>query len=659
MKPSSISTDPAPEYGANSYRFLEGLEAVKTRPGMYTHTESPDHILQEVIDNAFDEALAGHCSVVEVALYQDGSASVSDNGRGIPVEVHAEKNKSLAELTFTVLHKGAKFDKDKKDNPYRFAGGLHGVGVSVTNALSSKLECRITKNGQQWELGFDDGDITTPLKLVGPKTGHGTFIRFWPNPIYFDTNSFSNSAILKLLKFKSVSIPKLKVIFKQETDNGWTRQELVYDNGLVQYLEELTPNAVPLGEIFYAEYFADANSQNYAEGEGAAWALGWYPDESGTGDSCVNLVPTSDGGTHDNGLKHGVTEAIRAYAETHALLPKAVRITAEDVWKNVRYVLATKMLDPKFGSQAKDKLTSREAYDLISTAVFTRLEPWLIKHQETAKLICEAIISNAQSRMKQATAITRKRSSSVVLLPGKLTDCESTDPTRTELFLVEGDSAGGSAKQGRDRAFQAILPLRGKIKNTWEVKKDSLFENKEILDICTALGVDPHEKGQGNLSKLRYHRLNIMTDADVDGMHIRVLLIAAFYKHLPDLVLKGHVHIALPPLYRLDVSSAGKNKPAKKVYIMDEPELTANEDRLTREGYKNWKISRFKGLGEMMAIELWETTLCPDTRKLVRVREVDGISAESLMNHLMNTADSGWRRAWMTQRGHEISAFDL
>lgn len=646
-------------YTASDIRVLEGLEPVKARPGMYTRTEAPNHILQEVVDNAADEALAGYCKSITVSLYADGSAEVSDDGRGIPVDKHKETGKSAVELIFTKLHSGGKFDK-AAGNAYAFSGGLHGVGVSVTNALSTRLECSVRKGGHSYRIVFENGgDVTSGVKKVGAADGTGTSVRFWPDPKYFDTPGFSQNEIVRMLHAKSVLMPGLSCTLRVEKKDGWEETTWLYDNGIRQYLEEQTSELSKVFGPFQSSLFADDSDPEFAIGEGAEWVIVASEEHAGHRESYVNLIPTQDGGTHETGLRAGVFEAVNEFAEAHALLPKGIKLSSDDIWKHVSYVLSAKVLDPQFQGQVKDKLTSREAHRLVLRAVKATLTPWLIENLEQAKSLCELAVHNAQARMRQGKTVERKRSSGVTLLPGKLSDCESSNPAETELYLVEGDSAGGSAKLARNKTTQAILPLKGKPLNTWEIPTEDLFTNEEIRDIATAIGVSPHgPEDKVDLGKLRYGKINVAADADVDGFHIKVLVICLFYKHFPKVLENGNLYIAEAPLYRVDVSAAGRNRPAKKLYLMDNEELQAAEDRLRKEGYREsqWRVGRFKGLGEMNPDELRDSTMNPDTRTLLQVRIPAGQEEETqrVLNKLLAKGEAASRRKWMEEHGHEV-----
>ncbi len=655
---------PAPsEYSESSIRVLKGLEPVKQRPGMYTRTENPLHIIQEVIDNASDEALGGYCRHIVVTQNADGSISVDDDGRGIPVGIHPEEGVPTVEIVFTRLHAGGKFDKSS-GGAYAFSGGLHGVGVSVTNALSTRLHITVWREGGVHTLAFANGDLIEPLTtrpIARDDKKSGTRVTAWPNPKYFDSPAISQPELQRLLRSKAVLLPGVKVtLINGKTGESQTWQ---YEQGLRGYLVECLAQATssePLIPLFEGAQYAGADADGFAEGEGAAWVVAWTEDGNVVRESYVNLIPTSAGGTHESGLREGLFGAVKSFVELHSLLPKGVKLLPEDVFARVSFVLSAKVLDPQFQGQIKERLNSRDAVRLVSTFVRPPLELWLNEHVDYGKKLADLVIKQAQSRLRSAQKVEKKKSSGVAVLPGKLTDCESSDVTRNEIFLVEGDSAGGSAKMGRDKEFQAILPLRGKVLNAWETERDRLFANNEIHDIAVAIGVDPHGKlDNPNLSNLRYGRICILSDADVDGSHIQVLLLTLFFKHFPKLIDHGHICIARPPLFRVDAPARGK-KPAQKIYALDAGELTAIEDKLRKEGIKDgaWGISRFKGLGEMNAEQLWETTMNPDTRRLLPVAlgDFDLAASEARFNMLMGKGEAAARRAWIEEHGNEAQA---
>ena len=651
------SSNSSPEYGEGSIRVLKGLEPVKQRPGMYTRTDNPLHVIQEVLDNAADEALAGHGKKIKVTLHADGSVSIEDDGRGIPFGLHPEEKAPVIELVFTRLHAGGKFDKGK-GGAYSFSGGLHGVGVSVTNALSKRLEATSYREGQVASLTFSGGDVIEPL--VTRKAGEGdrkqgTTVRVWPDAKYFESSVLPMTELMHLLRSKAVLMPGVTVnLLNEKTKDTQTWQ---YKAGLRDYLMQ-TLNGDPVIPLFEGEGFADGNNDSFAEGEGASWAVAFTEDGQPVRESYVNLIPTTAGGTHDSGLRDGLFTAVKSFIELHSLLPKGVKLMPEDVFARASFVLSAKVLDPQFQGQIKERLNSRDAVRLVSSFVRPTLELWLNEHVEYGKKLAELAIKAAQYRQKAGQKVEKRKSSGVAVLPGKLTDCESKDTAHNEVFLVEGDSAGGSAKMGRDKECQAILPLRGKVLNTWEVDRDRLFANNEIHDISVAIGVDPHGPNNSpDLSGLRYGKICILSDADVDGSHIQVLLLTLFFRHFPKLIETGNVFVARPPLFRVDAPARGK-KPAAKIYALDEGELQSILDKLRKDGVREgaWSISRFKGLGEMSAEQLWDTTLNPDTRRLLPVQlgTLDFVQTESLMTQLMGKGEAAARRELMELHGDAI-----
>jgi topoisomerase-4 subunit B len=598
---------------------------------MYTDTSRPNHLAQEVIDNSVDEALAGYSKRIDVILFADGSLEVSDDGRGMPVDVHPEFKVSGVELILTRLHSGAKFS----NQTYQFSGGLHGVGVSVVNALSQRLEVRVYRGGSEYAMQFEGGDKRSELTVVGSvaKSRSGTTVRFWPDERYFDSPKFAIPRLQQALRAKAVLCPNLRV----SLDDQITGEKTVwqYENGLTDYLvdaldgQETLPASPFVGQLKGAR-------------EEAEWALVWVPDASGeaVSESYVNLIPTPQGGTHVNGLRTGVTEALREFCEFRNLLPRGIKLSPEDVWTGCAYVLSVKMLEPQFSGQTKERLSSRESAAFVSGVVHDALSLWLNQHAETAERIAEWVIANAQSRLKQAKQVQRKRITSGPALPGKLADCVSSDPGQTELFLVEGDSAGGSAKQARDRDIQAVMPLRGKILNAWEVDANEALASQEIHDIAVAIGVDP---GSPDISGLRYGKVCVLADADSDGLHIATLLSALFLKHFRPLVETGHIYIAMPPLFRID---AGK----RVAYALDDAERDGVVDRWTAEGLKV-SVTRFKGLGEMDPLQLRETTMAVDTRRLVQLT-LDEESADAVVDMLLAKKRASDRRNWLENEGN-------
>ena len=660
-------------YGEASIRVLKGLEPVKQRPGMYTRTDNPLHIIQEVIDNAADEALGAHGARIDVTLHGDGSVSVEDDGRGIPFGLHPQERVPVVEIVFTRLHAGGKFDKGV-GGAYSFSGGLHGVGVSVTNALSKRLEVTVWREGQVARLVFANGDVAEPLVLRKAVAGDrrtaddegrdrrsGTTVRAWPDPKYFETAELPRAELTHLLRSKAVLMPGVTVTLTIEKTAE--KIQWLYRGGLRDYLMQ-TLRAEPVMPLFEsAHYAAGGETENFAEGEGAAWCVAFTEDGSPMRESYVNLIPTVAGGTHESGLKDGLFQAVKAFIDLHGLLPKGVRLMPEDVFSRASFVLSAKVLDPQFQGQIKERLNSRDALRLVATCVRPSLELWLNQHVDFGKRLADLVIRCAQTRQRASLKVEKRKGSGVAVLPGKLTDCESRDLKLNEIFLVEGDSAGGSAKMGRNKDTQAILPLRGKVLNAWEVERDRLFANNEIHDIAVAIGVDPHgpgpyaENNAPDLSGLRYGKVCILSDADVDGSHIQVLLLTLFFRHFPALVAAGHVYIAKPPLFRIDAPGRGK-KPATKIYALDDGELAATLDKLRKEGARenSWSIGRFKGLGEMNAEQLWDTTLNPDTRRLLQTEygALGFDATASALTKLMGKGEAQARRDLMELHGDAI-----
>ena len=645
------------DYQESSIRVLKGLEPVRQRPGMYTLTDNPLHIIQEVIDNASDEILAGFGTKITLTRHADASITVEDDGRGIPTGIHPTEGVPTVELVFTQLHAGGKFDKTS-GGAYTFSGGLHGVGVSVTNALSLSMDVTVWREGQEFDIGFEGGEVVRPLsakKSPKAKSTTGTRVTCRPDPKYFDSAEIPEASLVRLLKSKAVLLPGASVTYVNEV-NG-TDQHWKYDGGLKEYLlaEVVDPAVVP---AFEAEGWADETTEGFAAGEGAAWVVLWTTEGGLTRESFVNLIPTPAGGTHEAGLRDGLFGAMKAFMEAHGLMTKGVKLLAEDVFARASFVLSCKALDPQFQGQTKEKLTSRDALRLVSGFVRPQFEYWLNDHVEDGKKLAELVIDQAKKRQRQAQKVEKKKGTTVAVLPGKLTDCESTDLSRNELFLVEGDSAGGTAKQGRDKECQAILPLRGKILNTWEVENDRIFASQVIHDIAVAVGVDPHKPGEdADLKGLRYGKICILADADVDGSHIQVLLLTLFYRHFPSLIEQGHVYIVQPPLFRVDVPKV-RNKPAKNIYCLDDKELARTLAKLKKDGLSEEKlvISRFKGLGEMMEEQLSETAFRPDTRRLLPVTmgDVERASTDAVMSLLMAKGEAAGRREWMELHGDDV-----
>jgi topoisomerase-4 subunit B len=652
-----MAIKPNTEYSEGSIRVLKGLEPVKQRPGMYTRTDNPMHVIQEVLDNAADESLAGHGKKIKVIVHLDESITVEDDGRGIPFGMHPTEHAPVIELVFTQLHAGGKFDKGS-GGAYSFSGGLHGVGVSVTNALSKRLEVTTYREGQVARLVFAGGDVIEPLTLRPAGDGErrcGTSVRVWPDAKYFESMTLPMGHLEHLLRSKAVLMPGVTVTLFQE--KAKESQSWIFKGGLRDYLTQ-TLQGDPVIPLLEGEGFADAQHDSFADGEGAAWCVAFTEDGAPVRESYVNLIPTPAGGTHELGLRDGLYGAVKSFVDLHSLLPKGIKLLPDDVFARASYVLSTKVLDPQFQGQIKERLNSRDAVRLVSSFVRPALELWLNQNVEYGKKLAEIAIKAAQSRQKAGQKVEKRKGSGVAVLPGKLTDCESRDLAENEVFLVEGDSAGGSAKMGRNKESQAILPLRGKVLNTWEVERDRLFANNEIHDIAVAIGVDPHGPNDTpDLSGLRYGKICILSDADVDGSHIQVLLLTLFFKHFPKLIDAGHVYVSRPPLFRVDAPARGK-KPASKAYALDDGELTAILDKLRKEGVREgaWTISRFKGLGEMNAEQLWDTTLNPDTRRLLPVHlgALDMVQTSELMNKLMGKGEAGARRELMELHGDSV-----
>ena len=654
---------PKTAYDESSFRVLRGLEPVRSRPGMYTRTDSPCHIIQEVIDNSADEALAGHARNIHVLLHQDGSVSITDDGRGIPVGLHPEEKVPVVVLAFTRLHAGGKFDKTSGKSAYAFSGGLHGVGVAVTTALSLRVAVEVRREGRVHQVEFTRGGedvspIASPAEC-GRQTG--TRVRVWPDAKYFDSPKVPLGELERLLRSKAVLLPGVKVYLEIEQPDGKILTKTwAYPDGLSGYLRELAGGHEPIAPVYAGEKYAGPTHESFAEGEGAAWALAWFAD-SVPSESYVNLIPTVAGGTHEAGLRAGVFEAVRTFIEHHALLPRGVKLQQEDVCARMAYLLSARILDPQFQGQVKEKLSSREAVKLVTSMVRDPLEIWLNNHVEAGRAIAELSIKQAMARQKNAQKVEKRKQSGVAVLPGKLSDCESEDLRDNELFLVEGDSAGGSAKLARNKETQAILPLRGKVQNSWEIEATRLFANAEIHDIAVALGVDAHGANDSpDLSGLRYGKVVILSDADVDGSHIQTLLLTLFFRHFPQLITRGHVYVAQPPLYRVDVPAQGKNRPGRRLYALDEGELTAIRDRLQKEGVKpqSIEIGRFKGLGEMNPDQLRETAMAPATRRVLPVRVRSGAIEETLkmFTMLMGKGEASSRREWMEEKGDTVEA---
>ena len=620
------------EYSSESIEVLTGLEPVRKRPGMYTDTTRPNHLAQEVIDNSVDEALAGHARQIDVVLHADGSLSVTDDGRGMPVDMHPVQKKPGVEVILSTLHAGGKFSSKN----YQFSGGLHGVGVSVVNALSKSLTVTIRRDGQVHEMSFAGGEKTSELEVVDTvgKRNTGTRVSFTPDPKYFDSINFSVPRLIHVLRAKAVLCPGLRVTFLEEKKGE--KEEWYYEDGLTDYLLGATDGFATLpAEAFTGSFGTDT--------EAVDWAVQWLPEGGElVTESYVNLIPTAQGGTHVNGLRTGLLDALRDFCEIRSLLPRGVKLTPDDIWERCAYVLSSKLEDPQFSGQTKERLSSREAAAFVSGVAKDAFSLWLNQHTADAEALAELCISNAQHRLRSAKKVVRKRVTAGPALPGKLADCSGEDPSRSELFLVEGDSAGGSAKQARDREFQAILPLRGKILNTWEVDSGEILSSAEVHNISVALGIDP---GSDDLSGLRYGKVCILADADSDGLHIATLICALFVRHFRPLVAAGHVFVAMPPLYRIDV--------AKEVfYALDESEKAGVLARIEAEKKRGKvNVQRFKGLGEMNPLQLRETTMSPDTRRLVQLRLDAGDGTNEMLDMLLAKKRAGDRKAWLEEKG--------
>ncbi len=649
----------AKRYDESSVKKLRGIEPVQRLPGMYTRTSDPTHIIQEAIDNAADEALGEHADRIDVTVHRDGSVTVTDNGRGIPVGLHPEEKIPTVQLVFTELHAGAKFARTEADAAYKFSGGLHGVGVSVTNALSERLEVEVKREGGVHAMAFADGAVARKLKKVRNcgKNDTGTSVHIWPNRKYFDSPKVSLPDLERIVRSKAVLLPGVKVTLNIEGAKETATRTWNYPDGMKGYLDELLADSQPVAPIFDGEkYVQDGNG--FAVGEGAAWAFAFVEEVKGDGESYANLIPTPAGGTHEAGLRDGLFEAVKAFADHHNMMPRGIKLQADDIWSRAVYFLSAKVLEPQFHGQTKEKLSNRDAVKLVSSMVRDPFELWMSRHVEYGRKIAELAVKQAVERMRSVQKVERKKSSSVVILPEKLTDCESTDTAENEVYLVEGDSAGGSAKQARDKRYQAIYKMRGKALNSWEVKRELLFSNAEIHDIAVAIGVDPHgESDSPDLSGLRYGKIAALTDADVDGAHISVLLLTLFYRHFPKLIEQGHIYIACPPLYKVDVPGHGK-RPARKLYALDDDELKSIRDRARDDGIRPDAIAvqRFKGLGEMNPEQLWETTLNPDTRRLLQVKIEDRNKTFAMFNMLMSRREAERRCAWMEEKGDQVEA---
>ncbi|MDH4191264.1 MAG: type IIA DNA topoisomerase subunit B [Betaproteobacteria bacterium] len=649
-------------YDASAIQALKGLEPVRRMPGMYTHTVHPLHIVQEAIDNAVDEALAGHGRRITVSVFKDASVEVEDEGRGIPVDMHPIEKKPAVEVAFSMLHAGGKFAKSG-EGIYHISGGLHGVGVAVSNALSKRMQVTVYRDGGRHSIAFEGGELTQKLKSEKIKDRrNGTVVRMWPDPKYFDSPAIPLAELEHLIRSKAYLLPGLVTVLKVEgkEDKTWC-----YERGMAQYFDFMLQGRELVAPLFSGEKYFDeraaAEITDIETGEGAGWAIGWVSEGETFADSHVNLIPTRSGGTHEAGFRSGIFEALAAFMDTRALTPKGVKLIAEDLWQRACFTLSARIVRTQFHGQTKEKLTTRHAAKLVDLCVRDAFELWLNEHPDEGKKIVELALEQAMNRLAKGKKVERKKSTGVATLPGKLVDCASGDVTRNELFLVEGDSAGGSAKEARDKEAQAILPLRGKVLNTMSKDSRTVLANKELQAIATAIGVDPHgPDDQADLSGLRYGKVVLMTDADVDGGHIQALLLTFFFMHAPKLVEAGRVYVAQPPLFKVEVPAQGKGKPARRLYCLDDDELEETLERLKKEKVKegSWEISRFKGLGEMSPEQLWETTMNPDTRRLVRM-QLDAkhiAKAKKTFELLMDAGEAEGRRNWMREHWKSVEA---
>jgi len=646
-------------YDASSIQALKGLEPVRRMPGMYTHTIHPLHIAQEAIDNAIDEALAGFGRKITVSCYKDGSIQVEDEGRGIPVDMHPVEKRPAVEVAFTMLHAGGKFDKSG-EAVYHISGGLHGVGVAVTNALSRRLEVTVYRDGQKHTIAFEGGELKQKLKSEKIRERRtGTVVRAWPDPKYFDSPNIPMAELEHLVRSKAYLLPGLTMVLRIEgrEDKVWK-----YERGMAQYFEFMLAGRELVAPLFTGErYFEQSDIPDIEPGEGAAWAVGWVAEGEVFADSHVNLIPTRSHGTHEAGFRNGVFDALRAFMDTRGLTPKGVKLVAEDLWSRACFTLSARIVRTQFHGQTKEKLTTRHAARLVELCVRDAFELWLNSRPDEGKRIVELAIEQAMARLSRGKKVERKKSSGVATLPGKLVDCASGDVSRNELFMVEGDSAGGSAKEARDKETQAVLPLRGKVLNTMSKDSRTVLANKELQAIATAIGVDPHGIGdEPDLSGLRYGKVIVMTDADVDGGHIQALLLTFFFMHAPKLVETGHLYVAQPPLYKVEVPAQGKGRPARRLYCLDDDELDEALEMLRKEKLRegSWEISRFKGLGEMSPEQLWETTMNPDSRRLVRMQlDRERIKkVRETFELLMDAGEAEGRRNWMREHWKTVEA---
>ena len=649
-------------YDASAIQALKGLEPVRRMPGMYTHTVHPLHIVQEAIDNAVDEALAGFGKRITVSASKDGSFQVEDEGRGIPVDMHPVEKKPAVEVAFTMLHAGGKFSRSG-DGVYHISGGLHGVGVSVSNALSKRCEVTVFRDGQKHTIAFEGGELKNKLKSEKAKDKRsGTLVRLWPDPKYFDSPNIPMNELEHLVRSKAYLLPGLTMALEVE---GKQTRLWKYERGMAQYFEFMLDGRELVAPLFTGERFFDEKSlsgvTDIEPGEGASWAIGWVAEGDIFADSHVNLIPTRSGGTHEAGFRAGIFEALGAFMDARALAPKGVKLIPDDLWQRACFTLSARIVRTQFHGQTKEKLTTRHAAKRLEMCVKDAFELWLNEHVDEGKKIVELAVEQAMARLAKGKKVERKKSSGIATLPGKLVDCASGDISRNELFLVEGDSAGGSAKEARDKDTQALLPLRGKVLNSMSKDSRTVLATKELQAIATAIGVDPHSSEEkADLSGLRYGKIIVMTDADVDGGHIQALLLTFFFMHAPRLVEAGHLYVAQPPLYKVEVPSQGKGKPARRIYCLDDDELEETFAALKKEKVKegSWEISRFKGLGEMSPVQLWETTMNPDARRLVRM-EFDTKNMKKVretFEKLMDAGEAEERRNWMREHWKTVEA---
>jgi topoisomerase-4 subunit B len=646
-------------YDASAIQALKGLEPVRRMPGMYTHTVHPLHIVQEAIDNAVDEALAGHGKKITVTVRKDGSVEVADEGRGVPVDMHPVEKKPAVEVAFSMLHAGGKFSRSG-DGVYHISGGLHGVGVAVSNALSKRCEVVVFRDGQKHTIAFEGGELKNKLRSEKVKEKRtGTVVRLWPDPKYFDSPNIPMVELEHLVRSKAYLLPGLTTILEIESKD---KKVWRYERGMEQFFEFMLQGRELVAPLFTGErFFKESDIPDIEPGEGASWAIGWVADGEVFADSHVNLIPTRSGGTHEAGFRSGIFDALSAFMETRALAPKGVKVIAEDLWQRACFTLSARIVRTQFHGQTKEKLTTRHAARLLELCVRDAFELWLNEHPAEGTKIVELAVEQAMARLSKGKKVERKKSSGIATLPGKLVDCASGDIARNELFLVEGDSAGGSAKEARDKDTQALLPLRGKVLNTMSKDSRTVLANKELQAIATAIGVDPHSMEENvDLTGVRYGKVIVMTDADVDGGHIQALLLTFFFMHAPKLVERGHLYVAMPPLYKVEVPSQGKGKPARRLYCLDDDELEEVLTQLKKEKVKegSWEISRFKGLGEMSPEQLWETTMNPDTRRLIRMslEAKDMKKVRETFEKLMDSGEAEGRRNWMREHWKTVEA---